>query len=266
MSPRLPLLLFAAATLSAAVPGVPESPSPGPMPRGWLGIANDSMGLNTGLDDYRTNEVFLAFRPVQAWVVSIDHSMLTSLHDGTRTDELTVAAGYLPFGDGGDETEIEVCKPWLALGLGVRLSGDVFGSTLQNSVHRSIGSDTVELEYEDDDMHGVVYGLYVWPWCPLRWAGAQLNLSALITSAGEIQAEPTLWAVVHTQDFRIWTGPRARLRGGDRPGPTADAVADYERSVWLDYGIGWQAWSLSGAYDVVHDHTLGQLTLALAIP
>jgi hypothetical protein len=264
MSAYLPFLLMVSATLSAAVPGVPESPSPGPMPTAWLGLANDSIGLNTGLDDFRTNEVFLAFQPAKRWVVSVDHSMLTSLDEGTRTDELTIAGGYMPYGDGTDESER--CKPWLALGLGLRFSGDVFGSELQNSVHRSIGSDTVELAYEENDAHGLAYGLYVYPWFPVPWGGAQVTVSALITSGGEIQSEPAVWGVAYVHDFKFWTGPRARLRGGSRPGPTADAVAEYERGVWLDYGIGWRAWSLSGAYDIAHEHSLGQLTLSLAIP
>ena len=89
----VPVVLLATQQLSAAVYGLPEPPTPAPMPQFWFGFSDDFLGMAVlNSDDYRTANISFGGR-YDAWRFAVDSSMLTNRgRDGTtpsRTDEVT---------------------------------------------------------------------------------------------------------------------------------------------------------------------------------
>ncbi|MBA3847668.1 MAG: hypothetical protein H0X45_13630, partial [Planctomycetes bacterium] len=131
------LAIVAAVTSGAAaqVAGAPAAPRPGPLPSAWLGWHNDALGGEIGEnpDDFRTTALGIGARHGR-WVGLVDHSILTHRNDPLpgRSDELTATVNWLAL-DGGVECADD--RPWLGLGAGVRLAGDLGGETTQNGWH-----------------------------------------------------------------------------------------------------------------------------------
>lgn len=244
-------------SLSAAIAGVPEAPVPGTMPQAWAGIANDAFGIVATPDDYRTNEMSLFVRLGSSFVAGIDHSMLTSVPDGLRTDEVTCTMGWLPMGDQ---------RPWIVLGAGIKLVDDFEGENLQDWWHGVIGMERYDLAYEKDDPQALAYALINQVWRQDERWGAAATASALITSGGEVQAECAGWGVARFQALCAWAGLRGRYRGGHMPTEVSGLVADFEEGVWCDYGFGIGWFAFSGAYDPVDMVSSGTITVDLAIP
>jgi len=244
-------------TLHAALAGVPEAPVPGTLPRAWLAVANDAFGIVATPDDYRTNQIALAVRITPALIVCADHSMLTAVPAGTRSDECTVTVGWLP---GGDE------RPWIVLGLGMKWTGDLGGEDLQKQWHDLIGMDRYDLTYEKDQPRGLAYALLSQVWWSGERTGWAVTTAALATTGGELQAEAVGWALYRRGRMTAWAGLRARYRGGDAPTATADLVADFEDGLWCDYGIGVSWFAFAGAYDPINGVSSGTFTVDLLVP
>jgi hypothetical protein len=242
--------------LSAAIAGVPEAPVPGTLPRAWVGIANDAFGVVATPDDYRTNEISMFVRFGDTAIIGIDHSMLTAVPNGTRSDELTITGGWLPFG---------AARPWVVLGGGVKLTGDIAGESIQNWWHDVIGVEGFDLVYEKDDPQVVAYTLINQVWRHEELIGFAGTASALISSGGESQAEAAGWGLIRSSWSTAWAGFRGRYRGGHMPTQTAILVADFEEGLWIDYGIGVKWLAFSGAYDPAENVSSGTITVDLVI-
>lgn len=243
----------------ASVAGVPEAPAPGALPMGWLEIGNDDLGRWRGrsIDDHRTNQITLATRVVEDWVVLFDHSILTDRRARTRSDEITATVGWLPFGGGENDA------PHLAVGGGVRANGPYGGEDLQNRCHQAQDFRCYQLAYDDGGVTAVVYADGVYPWYPLSWAGVEAHGALLITTHVQIQADVGARAVLrYSRDqARLWCGVRQRANDGDAQSGTARTVADFERGTWVDYGASWRMFALSGGLNTNDGNCYGSLAV-----
>lgn len=244
-------------TLQAALAGVPEAPVPGTLPRAWLAVANDAFGIVATPDDYRTNQIALAVLITPQVILCADHSMLTAVPAGTRSDEGTVTVGWLP---GGDEL------PWIVLGVGMKWTGDLGGEDLQQRWHEVIGMEEYDLAYETDSPRGVAYALLSQVWWAGERTGWAVTTAALATTGGEVQAEAVGWALYRRSRMTAWAGLRARCRGGSAPTRTAGLVADFEEGLWCDYGVGIGWFAFAGAYDPIDGVSSGTITMDLLVP
>jgi hypothetical protein len=240
-------------SLTAAVPGTPEPPHPGAPPILWAEVGNDDLTFEgaegTSLDDHRSNEITLGI-VIHDVALVIDHSLMTDRLDLTRNDELTVTLGWLPFGDERKD------QPWMAVGAGMRFSGNIDGDRLQSRWHHLVNLDTYQLTYDNDDAQAVGYVTASCPWWPYREYGGEALVSALATTYGEVQADLAARALMRSQSGQnlLWAGLRYRGRSGRAPGETARSVASYERGLWAD--LGWTMGFFS--LHVLHDFSDGQ--------
>jgi hypothetical protein len=223
----------------------------------WMAVANDCFGVVTTPDDYRTNQVSLFARIGSGLIVGADHSMLTSVPSGIRSDELTLTAGWLPFGEN---------RPWVVLGGGLKLVGDLGGESVQDRWHTVIGMDRYHLAYEEDDTRAVAFALVNQSWLYRDRVGAAASASSLVSSGGEVQAEAAAWGVARGASLTAWAGLRGRARGGHEPTRVAGLVAEFEEGLWIEYGIGVGWFAFSGAYDPVEGVSSGTITVDLAVP
>ncbi|MBA3845015.1 MAG: hypothetical protein H0X45_00075 [Planctomycetes bacterium] len=94
-------------------------------------------------------------------VLAIDHSILTDRYRRTRSDELTITLGWIPLdgGSGGD-------APWMAVGVGARFVGNLYGDAIQGRWHRVIDANAYKLTYDNDQVDAVGYACGALPWFP----------------------------------------------------------------------------------------------------
>ncbi len=249
---------------SAAVPGTPEPAHPGPPPALWAMLGNDDLTLQgangSAKDDHRTNEVTLGLR-IDAAVLAIDHSILTDRYRRTRSDELTITLGWLPLdgGAGGD-------APWMAVGAGARFVGNLYGDAIQGRWHRMIDMNAYKLTYDNDQVDAVGYACGALPWFPTDNYGGEVLVSGLASTATELQADVAVRAIIRSDSrwTKLWAGGRWRSRSGGDAGPTARAVATFERGLCVD--VGWQLpfLSLHALHDLESGESFG--TVALELP
>lgn len=236
----LTLTILVNLPLAAALGGVPERPVPGrAYPELWLAHVNDSLG-HGGEDDRRT-AAFNAGLRHQRWLVFLDYAILTDL-DGSdlRTDEITASLGALVVEHQGLFTAAND-RFDLALGAGLRLTGDFGGEALQNSFHDLIGQEDTILPYEDADPDGVFWLSSEWtafapaegPWR----AGIALALRALSTTDGAATWSPEATLFVQHRWAEAWIGIRHESRFNDAATTTQTAVREAEDGTWLSYGV-----------------------------
>ena len=260
-------LLLAVASLRAEIAGTPAPPRPGPIPDAWLGWSNDAFGGGIGdnTDDYRTSSFNGGLALDERWLVAIDFSLLTA-KEGTppgRSDELTATLGWLVVEGGARGLQP---MPWLALGAGVRMRGDLGGEDAQNRWHRHLDVELVDyLDYEDGGVDGVGYAIAGWTrLLPGLWHGDRLALdmdaAVLGTTGGLVQGEADLKLTILGRDGSIWFGGRALgTAGSSRTDPTARAVADHEDGLWLVYGAGIGGWFVDAGLNPVDRASLGRV-------
>ncbi|HYE07831.1 MAG TPA: hypothetical protein VEL07_20105 [Planctomycetota bacterium] len=252
--PAIAALFALVAPACASVAGVPEAPAPGALPMGWLNVGNDDLGrCEQSIDDHRTNQTTLGARVDASWVVVFDHAILTDRRARTRSDEITLTVGWLPFGGGEDDT------PRLAVGGGLRANGPYLGAEMQNQCHQVQDFRCYDLAYDDGGVTAVVYVDGVYPWYPLPWAGLELHGALLATSHVQVQADIGVRAILRydRDQARLWFGARQRANDGDAQSGTARTVDEYERGTWIDYGASWRMFALSGGMNTDDGNTFG---------
>ncbi len=268
-------LTLAGFSLSAwsAVAGVPEPPRPGPSPAVWIGWSNDSYGGEIGRnnDDHRTNSFNLGISWDDAWLIGVDHSMLTDRY-GTarRTDQLTATVGRMFVGadllSPGDRGSI-------AVGAGVRLTGSYGGQTLQNRWHDTLQYERVQLPADTSRSEAVLWSSGQWLWLHGDDAGAdagsgvftaghfgvQVDGSGLLSSGGQALGQVGISAVVLGVDGSFRIGLAQAAHAGAAPNATAEAVAMSESGTLLTYGASAGGWYFEGSYDIQDRASMGKV-------
>ncbi len=257
----LALIVAAASSAVAQVAGAAAAPRPGPLPGAWLTWHNDALGGEVGEnpDDFRTTALVVGAR-FGRWVGLVDHSILTHRFDAApgRSDELTATVSYLVL-DGGVERADD--RPWLGVGVGARVAGDLAGESTQNGWHRSGGIAEVELPYEDGSAEPVatVSG----DWMVLRHVrvpaalnsfagefGFDVHGAALASGSGERQADIGVRLVAMGVDGAAWFGPRFYWHNERGQTPSAIRTADHEGGTWLQWGLAAGGWFVEAEYHV----------------
>ncbi|MBA2481662.1 MAG: hypothetical protein H0V44_13435 [Planctomycetes bacterium] len=242
--------LAAGIDVSAAIAGMPEPPTPGPLPSAWVEHANDNLAdgvLNN--DDYRTG-AFSGGGQWRSWVVAADASVLTHKRPfhgvpPGRSDEFTLTVGHTLVDDPPSERNLHGL---VIAGVGMRVSGSLGGETLQSALHAGSGYDDVRLPYDRDRAaDGLVYvlGREVLSFDPsasVSWAipatvwGLAATAQGLATSGGEFQASLGLDLVVIGAQGSTWVGGRYQWNEGTQATPTAATVAAHEEGPWVVAG------------------------------
>jgi hypothetical protein len=250
---RTALLLLLFGTLSAAVPGIPEPPAPGPIPEVTLGWFNDWHAIpTTHSDDHRTNAFIVGIR-IDDWVYQVDDSMLTSRELGVRNDELSLTAGYIIANDESAS---------IVLGGGVRLRGDYGGESTQNWWHSQWRDYPVHLAYEDSVPSPILYMMNHLRTFPLN------DHSLEIIADGEVLSDALavdlgLRDVVFLNDagdIRIWFGPRWQFREDWQDNQIGPEIARFERGLWIDYGIQIGHFSLGERHAIGRSEGMGTIS------
>jgi hypothetical protein len=243
----MPLNGLAAAT---SLYGVPEPPTPAPLPTAWLAIQDDMFGdavLNT--DDFRTGGAHVGLS-LGGFVAIFDDSAFTSRgaqgFQPGRTDELTYTLGYALV---DSEALDQAINALLIIGGGGRSYGDFDGQRIQNSIHEHFGFQRLYLPYDSE--HGTagvgyLYGRSQWlPWrhlpAPFPDAvGIQIEAAALATTRQEQEEYASLELVAFGTQGVGWLGVQYQRNAGTPPTTTAGIVANHENGFWLTAGLGRQ--------------------------
>jgi hypothetical protein len=288
MGRALPLLvasLAAAPSAWSAIAGLPEPPTPRPLPGFWLAVNDDLFGdAIIDNDDYRTGNLNVGVA-YGLLVAAADYSAFTKRNDigyanGTRTDELTATLGLrlgelLP--------DAWRARTELIVGGGVRIDGDLGGENAQNAIHGYFGFPQAHLAYDreraETDGLGFLYGRYVL----LRMGAAdarqrtielQAEGAAAGTTGGERQAYLGATLAWIGRQGTAWVGSRVQWNEGVDASPTAALVAEHERGVWLTAGLAkkdslylsaaynWQTHAITGALGLA----FGSATQEPAVP
>ncbi len=262
MTPIRILLLAAvifAPRLPGEIAGTPVPPIPDAMPFAWLAYGNDDIGVEgtDSEDDHRTSAFTLASRLGGRFIAVADHAIFTDRRRRTRSDELTVTVGMLPFGDGRSGA------PWLSLGVGARLNGDLLGGSLQNDYHQDHNYISFDFPYDEHTQSAVAYASGAAPWWPLPWGGGVLGMDLLASTYGELQGEARAYGALRAGGGVVWAGPRCRLDDGVAQGATARAVARFERGAWIDIGIAWRWLTFSVTIDPGNGNSFGRFALVV---
>ncbi len=247
----LPLLL--PSVVLAQVSGVPEPPSPTPLPTFWIGMSNDTFGdAIRNDDDFRTAGVRGGGR-LGRWVVEVDGSILTNRgRDGSapgRVDELSYTLGYALYDDEREQERSE--QRWRSLiiiGGGARTVTRLGGEAIQNGLHSLASFPLVYLPYDREratDALAYVYARSLWlvaanakpELAPAGDFGVQGEASALTTTGGQQQGFLGAKAVLLGRQGAAWIGGRWEWHRGNAPSPTANHVLDHETGPWLLAGV-----------------------------
>lgn len=240
--------MFAGAHAPAAIAGLPEAPTPGPLPTYWLSVSNDNLGdgvLNR--DDFRTGAISMG-ASWGHWTAAADSSVFTNRFRAgapQRSDEITATLGYaLESERSGDASFHNL----VIAGGGMRFDGDLGGSRIQEGLHRSTGYDDVALPYDHEraaDPLAYVYARSLFAarsspafsWLVPRgiW-GLSASGAAMATAGGEQQVFTELDGVLIGQQGSTWFGARWRWNEGVQATPSAAVVAEHERGLWLVAG------------------------------
>lgn len=267
MRPAVPILLLLAASLPAAVSGVPEAPRPGARPLAWFAWGNDAFGGETGdnTDDYRTNALTLGVQ-LQGWVIGLEHSMLTDRRSGVelRTDQLNLALGH--------EWELSLSaydRLWLAGGVGFRATGGLGGQDMQERWHAMHDFRPYELSEDASEEEGTAWAHGEWlltgeaagipdlPFLRPGQLGLDLRVSTLATTGGEYAGSLGLNLVLLGADAHAMFGLTRELRGGTSPNQTAQRTAGHEEGTWFTYALGAGGWFVNGGWGLSGEATWG---------
>ena len=259
---------------STTLPGAPQPPRPGSVPRAWLAILNDTLGGEIGdnPDDFRTQAFSGAVRrgKDQRWVAAFDYSILTNKGSVRfakgRVDELTATFGRYLIDPATHE------NGWLAAGLGGRYTGDLAGEGLQNGWHELLDIDPIDLPYEKtDELNGLVYVYgslqterdflsfpHFAPFISRSRLVPGVEGGFLLTAAGELQGQLTAQLAWLGADASLWIGARQEIRAGDTPNGTTRAVAEREEGAWLIYGGRFGGFFFEGGWHLENDASMGR--------
>lgn len=267
------LLAGLSGELYAALGGVPEKPVPGRnWPKMWLGIANDDYGpIQDGddMDDHRTAAFHGGYRH-DNWLLFIDFAILTDKAQSVRTDELTISVGRILLSD--EEVPIEPLADWdIAVGVGLRLTGDMNGEGIQNDWHSLINQEPTVLPYEEADPETLGWVSGEWVWVanqdPEDWQwGVSMAFRGVVNSLGQSEWSPAAHIVMRHWSIDAWTGLRYESRNGNGSNTLAQqTVLASEEDAWLSAGIApLRHINLNAGYNLESKESYG--TIGFVVP
>lgn len=252
--------MASAAPLHGALAGVPEAPTPAPLPSAWLALHNDVFGdavLNS--DDFRTGGLTLGLR-IERVVLVAEYSALTNRggtgSPGSRTDELAYSLGYVLV---DRESPHRPLSALVMAGVGARTYGELGGERVQNDVHGAFGYPRVRLPYDSEQLTSPIgYASGRLLWLPVRnlprplppELGLELRSSYVISVDGHQQADAALELVTLGSQGAEWLGARYHATNGRGRTPTARIVDEHESGWSIVAGLGRQPGIyLSGGVD-----------------
>lgn len=222
---RLPILLLVllyGPALAGEIPGLPAGLPPFIERDLELNFSNDFLGRGAATDDFRTQQTSLMARFGERWMALVDHSILT-LNDEIvpgRTDQLSVSVGYFLISDGDDKLTNSV-----AIGAGLRSTGNFSGEALQNGFHRLVDSGVVSLPYTDTDNTAATIWIDAERYRQFHkpsgsgsfggWrAGYWLRANSLVTTDGQWDGSAAAFVVASRNAIDVWLGLRRDFRTG----------------------------------------------------
>ena len=191
--------------------------------------------------------------------------MSDSLTPG-RIDQLSASLGYQVINSVRDRMASK-----LAVGIGIRNSGDFSGQRMQNGFHRLVGSDVDILPYTDtsrtdatvwfDADHYSNFGAagdggMVGTWQTGYW----LRASSLITTGGQWDGSAGLFAVASKPGIDFWLGLRRDWRSGYDERVLQETAAA-EDDLAIVFGARFGALVLETVQQLNNDASYGQLRL-----
>ena len=261
------VVLFGPA-LAGEIPGLPAGLPPFIERDLELNFGNDFLGRGASTDDFRTQQTILMARFGEPWMALVDHSILT-LSDGFtpgRIDQLSASVGYFLIDDGDEKLNNSV-----AIGAGIRGTGDFQGEALQNGFHRLVDSRTVNLPYTGADTtaatvwfdaeryrqfhepsgSGVIGG----------WrAGYWLRANSLFTTDGQWDGSAAAYLVASRNAIDVWFGLRQDFRTG-YDDPVLRETAAAEDDLAVVFGARFGALVVETVQQTSNDASYGQIRL-----
>lgn len=228
-----------------------------------ISFSNDFLGRGGSVDDFRTTQIIVSSRFGDRWLAVLDHSTLTledELLEG-RVDQLSLSVGYrlLDRVSGDNVTR-------LAVGSGLRSTGDIYGERMQNGFHRIIGSEISDLPYVDTDeteatawVDADQYG--TWHETGNWRHGYWVRGSSLATTGGRWDNSLGAYLVSSRNWFDIWIGARRDWRSGYDDDFVQNATADAEDDLAYVLGVRFGALVLETVQQANNDASYGQLKL-----
>ena len=247
---RLALLLVVCArapSVAGEIPGLPSSLPPYLDRGAELVLSNDFFGSGGSMDDFRTQQIILAYRPAPRWSLLFDHSVVTYFEPALsgRTDQISMSFGY-DFVREDDASR----NARVTLGTGLRKTGELAGERIQNGFHRIIDNSLVMRPYTnteridatawaDAEYFAALHestgdtGLAGWRF------GAWGRANSLVTSDAQWDGSAALYAVASRRSLDLWLGLRRDWRAGyDEPVLRETAAAEGDTAVVLGARVG----------------------------
>jgi hypothetical protein len=262
------LVILCGPALAGEIPGLPAGLPPFIERDVELNFGNDFLGRGASTDDFRTQQTILMARFGERWMALLDHSILTLSHGlaAGRIDQLSASVGYFLI-NGGDES----LKNSVAIGAGLRSTGDFNGEALQNGFHRLVDSGVVHLPYTGVDKTAATVWIDAEHYKQFHepsgsgafgdWrAGYWLRANSLLTTDGQWDGSAAAYIVASRNVIDVWFGLRRDFRTGyDDPVLRETAVAEDDLAVVLGARFG--ALVLETVQQINNEASYGQIRL-----
>ncbi len=236
------VLLPTVPVFAAQIAGVPPPLPPGLERKLQIIFANDVFSSGGNSDDYRTQQFTVSTEFAGNWVAVLDHSLLTleEPQQGPpgRQDQLTGSLGYTFLRQSDDNS-----SRLFQLGSGLRYSGEIGGSRIQNGFHQLNGSSIKTMPYVNDIRAAATFwGLYrhdgrlasnvELPLLGDEWQlGYWGRASALLTTDSARDANLSLNLVAKKSWFNAWVGLQGNIRSGHNRNIVESETARFEEGV-----------------------------------
>jgi hypothetical protein len=258
------LLLALSGQVSAGeIPGLPAS-LPTFIERDFqMVLSNDFFGSGGSVDDFRTQQIVLAFKPAPRWSVLLDHSVLTFYDPRApgRTDQLSASFGYdlIHRDDAGQNLRLTV-------GTGLRRSGELAGQRIQNGFHRIIDNSLVLRPYTGIGRTDATAWADAEQYFGLseinnEWRlGAWWRANSLVTTDTQWDGSAALYAVASRRALDLWLGVRTDWRSG-YDDPVLRETAAAEEDTAIVFGVRYGALVIETVQQLNNDASYGQVRL-----
>ncbi len=262
------LVILYGPALAGEIPGLPAGLPPFIERDLELNFGNDFLGRGASTDDFRTQQTILMARFGERWMALVDHSILT-LSDGFapgRIDQLSASLGYFLIDDGDDKLKNSV-----AIGAGLRGTGDYNGEALQNGFHRLVDSRIVNLPYTDADKTAATIWIDAEHYKQFHepsgsgvfgsWrAGYWLRANSLLTTDGQWDGSAAAYFVASRNAIDVWFGLRQDFRTG-YDDPVLRETAAAEDDLAVVFGARFGALVVETVQQTRNDASYGQIRL-----
>ena len=234
-----------------------------------INFSNDFFGRGGSVDDFRTTQIILGAKIGERWLAVLDHSTLT-LEDSPEVGRLDQLAASIAYRFIDRDTTGNTTR--LAVGGGLRTTGNIYGERMQNGFHRLVDSGISELPYVDAggvdatlwidaDQYSVFHESkgdgWLGGWRSAFWIRAQ----SLLTSDAQWDSAIGSYLVASRHPFDIWIGARRDWRSGYDQDIVQSATARAEDDIALVFGIRMGALVLETVQQLNNRASYGQLKL-----